>query len=98
MAMSYKGASLYQLKKYEESMEVYKKYFEWLISTTKDKSRFSYAIEGIGLNCQALNNYETYEWLKRELYEHLLFVSKTMQEMPLQFSLIDKKKALKKKS
>jgi hypothetical protein len=95
MAMSYKGASLYQLKKYEESMEVYKKYFEWLITTTKDKSRFSYAIEGIGLNCQALNNYETYEWLKRELYEHLLFVSKTMQEMPLQFSLIDKKKALK---
>jgi hypothetical protein len=95
MAMSYKGASLYQLKRFEESMDVYKKYFEWLITRTKEKSRFSYAIEGIGLNCQALNNYEVYEWLKRELYEHLLFVSKNMQEMPLQFSLIDKKKSLK---
>lgn len=95
MAMSYKGAALHQLGRHTESLAAYRAYFEWLITRTKDKGRFSYVIEGIGLNCQALNDHAPYEWLKRELYEHLLYVSQGMQEQELRFSLFDKTRKLR---
>ncbi len=95
MAMSYKGAALFHLGRYRDSLDVYRQYFEWLVTRTKEKERFRYVIEGIGRNCQALNDPTPYEWLKKELYEHLLFVSKKMQEEPLRFSLFDKTERLK---
>jgi hypothetical protein len=95
LALSNRGASLYRQQKFAESMTAYKDYFEWLITKTDDKERFSYVIEGIGLNCAALGDYTEYQRLKTELYEHLLFISKSMKEAPLKFSLINKEKLLK---
>jgi hypothetical protein len=95
LSYSFHGASLYKMGKHNESLAVYKKYFDYLIVKTKDKNEFIYVIEGISLNCQALNDFSEYLILKKELYEHLLYVSNSMKEEPLKFSLFDKKQKLK---
>lgn len=96
MAISYKGAALYHLKRYEDSIKVYyHDYFEWLITKTKEKDRFNYIIEGIGLNCLALNDFSIYETVKKELYEHLMYISNNMQNQVLEHSLFDKSKLLR---
>ena len=96
MAISYKGAALYHLKRYQDSLNVYyHDYFEWLITKTKEKDRFNYIIEGIGLNCMALNDFSIYESVKKELYEHLMYISNNMQNQVLEHSLFDKSKLLR---
>lgn len=95
-AIRYKGAALYHLKRFEDSIKVYYyDYFEWLITKTKQKDRFTYIIEGVSLNCIALSDFSIFETVKKELYEHLMYISNEMQNNVIKDSLFDKSKLLK---
>ena len=87
---SYSGASNLQLNNIEKSMEIYKKHFNLLIKEGSDKKYFIGPLEGILYCCKEKNNYDEFNNLKNEMYEHLLFIDSNMKQSDLNMSIINK--------
>ena len=87
---SYSGASNLQLKNIDKSMEIYKKHFNLLIKEGSDKKYFVGPLEGILYCCKEKNNYDEFNNLKNEMYEHLLFIDSNMKQSDLNMSIINK--------
>lgn len=94
LALSYKGASLYRLKQYQNSIDVYIHLFESLIRSSRDIQKFVYALEGLLMNGRAINDLTDFYKAKEELYEHLLYLGSSAINETLVHSLYDKKKRL----
>ena len=88
-ALSYKGASLFHMGNYEDSLQVYVKYFEFLVRTTKKSEAFKYVIEGLLRNGIALGDLSEFYHAKEELYEHLLYLGSATLRSNLDHSLFD---------
>ena len=89
LSFSYKGASLYHTKKFDESILTYQLYFEEMIRTSRKIEDFLYPLEGLLRNAKQNNNYSVYEMAKKELYEHLIILEKSVIDMKLKHSLFD---------
>ena len=87
---SYSGASNLQLKNIDKSMEIYKKHFNLLIKEGSEKKYFIGPLEGILYCCKEKNNYDEFNNLKNEMYEHLLFIDSNMKQSDLNMSIINK--------
>ena len=94
LALSYQGASLYQLKQYENSIKLYVSLFESLIRSSRDIKKFVYAMEGLLMNGKAIKDPSAFYNAKEELYEHLLYLGSSAINEELSFSLFDNKKKL----
>ena len=86
----YSGASNLQLNNIDKSIEIYKKHFNLLIKEGSDKKYFIGPLEGILYCCKEKNNYDEFNILKNEMYEHLLFIDSNMKESDLNMSIINK--------
>jgi hypothetical protein len=91
---AYSGASNLQLNNIDKSIEIYKKHFNLLIKEGSEKKYFIGPLEGILYCCKEKNNYEEFNLLKNEMYEHLLFIDSNMKESDLEMSIINKKAKL----
>lgn len=87
---SYSGASNLQLNNIDKSIEIYKKHFNLLIKEGSDKKYFIGPLEGILYCCKEKNNYDEFNNLKNEMYEHLLFIDSNMKQSDLNMSIINK--------
>lgn len=89
LSFSYKGASLFKNKNFEESILTYQLYFEEMIRTSRNIEDFLYPLEGLLRNAKQNNNYSVYEMAKKELYEHLIILEKSVIDKKLKHSLFD---------
>lgn len=96
LSYSYKGAALFQLKRYQESEKVYEAYFEHTIRSTREVFNFLYPLEGILRNAKELNDLSLYNRAKSDLYEHLIILEKSAIDKELEHSLFDKESAFSK--
>ena len=96
LSYSYKGAALFQLKRYMESEKIYEAYFEHTIRSTRDVHAFLYPLEGILRNAKESNDLSLYNRAKSDLYEHLIILEKSAIDKELQHSLFDKESAFSK--
>jgi len=96
LAHSYRGAALFQLKKYSESSITYEAYFEHVIRSSRKVDDFLYPLEGILRNCQILGDFSQFNRAKAELYEHLIILEKGAIDRVLQHSLFDRESTFSK--
>lgn len=89
LSFSYKGASLYHTKKFDESILTYQLYFEEMIRTSRKIEDFLYPLEGLLRNANLNNDFSIYEMAKNELYEHLIILEKSVIDDKLKHSLFD---------
>ena len=90
LSYSYKGAALFHLEKLQLSENVYQAYFEFAIRVSRDVNKFLYPLEGILRIAKITGDYETFNRLKLELYEHLIILDKQAIDDVLRHSLFDK--------
>jgi tellurite resistance protein len=96
LSYSYKGAALFQLKRYQESEKIYEVYFEYTIRSTREVQNFLYPLEGILRNAKESKDLTLYNRAKSDLYEHLIILEKSAIDKELQHSLFDKESAFSK--
>ena len=96
LSYSYKGAALFQLKRYHESEKVYEAYFEHTIRSTREVYDFLYPLEGILRSAKELDDLSLYNRAKSDLYEHLIILEKSAIDKELEHSLFDKESAFSK--
>ena len=90
LSYSYKGAALFHLEKLHLSENVYQAYFEFAIRVSRDVNNFLYPLEGILRIAKITGDYDTFNRLKLELYEHFIILDKQAIDDVLRHSLFDK--------
>jgi uncharacterized tellurite resistance protein B-like protein len=95
LALSFKGAANFQLKQFENSLNAYWEYFEFMLRTTRIADEFVYPLEGIIRASLQLNSFDVYFKAYQDLYESLIILGKPAIDEPLRFSPIDNSQSLK---
>lgn len=88
-ALSYTGAVLYKMGKFDQSIQVYKEYGEHLLRINATKYEFYYALEGLVRNSIELKEYSSVKALFEDIEANGIHFTNSDYQEELQFSLFD---------
>ncbi len=88
-SLSYTGAVLYKLNKYQDSLQVYKEYGEHLLRINALKHDFYYALEGLLRNSIVLKDSFAVNALLSDIEANGVELTERDYQEPLRFSLFD---------
>lgn len=88
-SLSYTGAVLHKLNRFDDSLQVYKEYGEHLLRINAPKHDFYYALEGLLRNSIVLKDPATVKALLSDIKANGVQFTEADYQEPLRFSLID---------
>ncbi len=91
---SIQGAAYLRLNEIESAEEIFRDLYELLIKSSYQKESFLSVFEGLLYCAIKKKDFSTYERLKSDFYEHLMYISFNMRNKIMIESIIDDKKRL----